>query len=364
MRIIGMDIHQRQTVFHVLDENGSCVDFGKVESESSKLQEVIKRHAACGVRVAIEASTPAFWVRDALVAAGAKVEVTNPYKLRLIAESRSKTDKSDARILAELLRCGGLPREVYVPGKEIQCLREQLAIRRGIIGIRTKLICSAKASLRRRGIKYEAKAFHKNASWTGDAHGLDLIERLGRIYQRCEEERVAIEKEMQAKWKSDPRFDLLRSIPGVGPIVGLTLLAAIEKIERFQHPEHLASYAGLVPSERSSGETVSRGGITHQGRNELRGAIVQAAWAVLRTKHGKADALKKMFYKVMLKRNSQVAVIAVARKLLTIAHQVLKHGVYFDDQLVGKRPPIQKRAERKISSSSKSVCATMAGALG
>lgn len=337
MKFIGMDLHQRQTVFCVLDEDGLCVLRGKIDTTAEALGDLIRKFSGEEVQVAIEASTPAFWVREVLVKAGAKVEVTNPYKLRLIAESRAKTDNSDAKILAELLRCKGLPRSVYVPSIEIRKLREQLAIRRSLVQIRTKVICSAKAALRRRGIRYTARAFHTAGSWDVPIGDTSVLGTLQAVYSQCEEERLKMERAMSETWGNDPIVLRLKSIPGVGPLVAATILAAIGEIERFSSSSQVAAYAGLVPSERSTGETITRGRITHQGRSELCGAMVQAAWAVLRTKRETAETLKRMFYKIMMKRGSQIAIVAVARKLLTIVYHVWKDEIIFDETKVGKQ---------------------------
>lgn len=337
MKSIGMDVHTKQTVFQVVEEDGRVVERGKVETTATALQGVIRRHRRHGVQVAVEASTPAFWVRDALMGAGAEVQVTNPYKLRLIAESRNKTDENDAAILAELLRCGGLPRSVYVPPPRIRELREQLGLRRQLIRIRTQLINGAKAGLRRRGVRYTARAFHTAGSWEGQAEVLPVVGPLHGLWSRVEEERLKIEKQLTVEWGTDPIVLRLQTIPGVGPIVAWTLVSALGEIERFQSAEQVASYAGLVPSERSSGESVVRGGITHQGRSELCGAMVQAAWAVLRTRRPEAEGLQRRFYRLMFKRGSQVAIVALARKLLTIAYQVWKGESAFDGSRVGNR---------------------------
>lgn len=355
MRYIGMDVHMKQTVFHVVDESGMTRDRGSVMTQTSELQSVVARHLAFGdVKIAVESSTPAFWVRDALVSAGAEVDVTNPYKLRLIAESRSKTDANDAMILAELLRCGGLPTSVYVPEPEIRELREQLGLRRHLIRMRTQIICAAKASFRKRGIKYTARAFHTEGSWKDHTDKTPASRVLMSLYQQIESERLQIETTLASQWKQHAANQLLQTIPGVGPIVSYTIMAAVGEIGRFSSSNRLASYAGLVPSERSSGESIVRGGITHQGRSELCGAMVQAAWAVLRTRREEADGLKKLFYKIMFKKGSQVAIVALARKLLTIAYHVLKQETAFEGSKVGNRHLAQQQHDGRCSGPRKS----------
>lgn len=351
-----MDVHMKQTVFHVVDESGQMQERGQVMTQIAELQSVVMRHLKFGeVKIAVESSTPAFWVRDVLVSAGATVEVTNPYKLRLIAESRRKTDANDAMILAELLRCNGLPTAVYVPETEIRELREQLGLRRHLIRMRTQIICAVKASFRKHGIPYTSRAFHTEASWEDHMDKTPASGVLKPLYQQIESERLKIEATLAKQWKATPQIQLLQTVPGVGPIVSYTIMAAVGDIHRFASADKVASYAGLVPSERSSGESIVRGGITHQGRSELCGAMVQAAWAVLHTRREEADGLKRLFYKIMFKRGSQVAIVAVARKLLTIAYHVLKEEKAFDGTRVGLQKTHHKQHSRSNSTMADAV---------
>lgn len=338
MKSLGMDIHQAQTVFHCLDATGRVLERGRCATTAPALTAVIARLRADGsaVRVAIEASTPAAWVHDVLVAAGAQVEVTNPYKIRLIAESRQKTDAHDAQILAELLRVGGLPTPVYVPPPAIRELREQLAMRRQLIKIRTQVVCAAKAALRRRGVPYPSRTFHTAASWTAFPAQAAVLATYHAVWQQVEQARTALEATLQAAWGTEPTVVRLQTIPGVGPTVACTAVAALGDVRRFRTSAQVAAYAGLVPRERSSGTTVVRGGITHQGRSELAQVMVQAAWAVLRTKRDAALPLKRRFYRILPQRGSQVAIVALARHLLTVLYQVWKGQTTYDDTRVGQ----------------------------
>lgn len=338
MRNIGMDVHARQTYFCVLDEEGRKVERGKVETKEEALRGVVNRHKREGVQVALEATTTSWWVQEVLKKAGAKVEVTNPYKVKLISESRAKTDKADAQILAELLRCGGLPTPVYVPSARIRKLRKHLTLRRGLLQVRTRLICNGKAHLRGEGIQNEQKDFHTSKSWEGimQDHSASrwYLHPLFEVYQRVETSLKAVEAAMDDEWSLDESVLRLQTIPGVGRIVAYTVIASLGEVERFSCSKQVAAYAGMVPTERSSGEVVVRSGITHEGRSELRGALVQAGWAVLRTRKDEAQFLKCFYYKLMHKRGSQIAVVALARKLLTIAYQLLKEEKNFDGKAV------------------------------
>ncbi len=338
MKSIGMDIHTKQTHFCVLDLKGNRVERGQVETTESALSEVIGRYLSEGVQVAIEASTITWWVKGILEKAGAKVEVTNPYKLKLISESRSKTDKSDAEILAELLRCGGLPTAVYAPTAEMMTLRQKISLRRGLVKIRSQVICSAKAHLRGRGHKPQVRELHSLTSWKNlvilYADSAWYLDPLRETFEVVSKQITDLEINMGEEYSDHVTIKLLQTIPGIGAITSVTLLACIADANRFASSKQVAAYAGLVPSQRSSGDRINLGGITCEGRSELRGAMVQAAWGALRTRKDSALHLKKFYYRLMHKSGkSQIAIVALAHKLLTIAYHVMRSGKKFEGSL-------------------------------
>lgn len=327
-RYIGMDVHQRQTYFHILDDAGNTLDKGRIPSEEGKYKDLVKKQKNNEVHVALEASTMSWWVEEELRKGGAEVEVTNPYKLKLISCSRQKTDKADAYILADLLRCNGLPRAVYVPDKKIRKLRSQIRLRRQLINQRTRLICSGKAFLRSNGRTSKKRLFHTASSWeeilTEHEEWTWYLEPLAEVFVKVEEQIKIIENCLHKKWRREALIKRLMTIPGIGIIAAYTIVASIADPVRFTNAKQVAAYSGLVPSERSSGEEVVRGRITKEGRNELRQAMVQAAYAVLHTRDVRAEKLKKFFYRVMYRSCGQKAIVALARKLIMVAYQVWK----------------------------------------
>jgi transposase len=119
--------------------------------------------------------------------------------------------------------------------------------------------------------------------------------------------------------------ELLETIPGVGPILALTILAEIGDVERFHSAKHLSSYAGLVPSTRQSGETARHGHITKQGSAWLRWALVEAAiHASMRP-----GPLKNQYMKLKRRKGGKIARVAIARKLATYIYHMLKEGKDF-----------------------------------
>jgi transposase len=135
----GIGIAGVSSYVYVSDEKGKKLWSGPVATTEAALVGRLKRFLRGGLSVAIEAGNQTAWIYEMLVKMGAGVTVVNPNKVRLIAESRRKTDKVDAKLLCELLRLGGLPHPVHMPSHEARSLRGLLAARRQLVCARTKL---------------------------------------------------------------------------------------------------------------------------------------------------------------------------------------------------------------------------------
>ena len=123
MNYCGIDLAGVSSYLYVTDEKGKKLAAGEVATDKVAFACRLKRFVRGGLSIAIEAGNQTAWVYEALIEMGAKVTVVNPAKAKLIAESRRKTDKIDAKILCELLRLDGLPCPVHVPGRETRASR-------------------------------------------------------------------------------------------------------------------------------------------------------------------------------------------------------------------------------------------------
>src|SRR5262245_4437801 len=161
----GLDIAGVSSFAFVTDARGKKVASGPVATTRAALEARFKPYVRSGLAVAIEAGNQTAWIYELLVALGAQVTVVNPTKVRLIAESRRKTDKIDAKILCELLRLGGLPEPVHMPGRETRALRGLLVARRQLIAARTKVCNVVRGLLRQEGIRLPANALSSFIGW-------------------------------------------------------------------------------------------------------------------------------------------------------------------------------------------------------
>ena len=166
-----------------------------------------------------------------------------------------------------------------------------------------------------------------------------------RQLARAENELVTLDRELRAMAQKEPRVRLLMTLPGVDYVVALGLLAALGEIHRFRDGAHAASYLGLAPSTRQSGTRCYHGHITKAGNSQVRAFLAQGCQHIARH----PGPLGAFFRRLVKRKNRQVAIIAVARKLVTIAYLMLKNNEpyrYAKPALVAHKLSILDRAER------------------
>ena len=165
MNYCGIDLGGMSSYAFVTDEHGRKLWSGPVETTKPGLMQLVQRFCSEGLAIAVEAGNQTAWVYEELVLHGAKVTVVNPNQVKLIAESRRKTDKVDAKILRELLRVGGLPRPVHMPTAGARELRGLLVARRQLITARVKLCNVVRGMLRQTGVRLAARELSSKAGW-------------------------------------------------------------------------------------------------------------------------------------------------------------------------------------------------------
>ena len=278
------------------------------------------------VKVAIEASTNYSYIVDALAKEGYEVLVAHPLRTRAIADAKIKSDKIDAKILADLTRGNLLPTS-WIPPKEIRELRDLVRQRIFLVKQKTKIKNKIHAELIKRGIEYKRNIFTKaGREWL---HSLKIpaIETYLSIMEKLEEEIKKMDKRLKEEEKKFKETELLKSIPGVSTFSALVILAEIGDVNRFPDEKKIFSYAGLVPSIHKSGDKVYYGHITKQGSKYLRWILVECARIHVR----KCDSKITEFYRKLKRKgkHENVAIIGAARKLLQTIYYMLKKGESF-----------------------------------
>jgi transposase len=290
---VGIDAHKATLAVAILRE-GSCktteMTIAHTANEIRKLVKSLVRQADGGeVRICYEAGVCGFELQRRIQSAGPVVcDVIAPSLIPHKPGERIKTDRRDARKLAELLR-GGLLTAVSVPTAEQEAVRDlcrcRASIRADLHRSRHRLI----KLLLRRGLVFDGGAVHwtgKHRRWLNELVFASAIDRLVFEHywlevQHDEARLKAIDAELE-KAAALPIYKeqvgWLRCFTGIDTVIALGFLAELHGIDRFDSPRKLASYLGLVPSERSSGDSVRRGPITKTGNAYIRRTLLQGAW--------------------------------------------------------------------------------------
>ena len=245
----------------------------------------------------------------------------------ILATIINKTDKNDARGIAEALRVGHFRKCVHRSDEAVE-IRTLLHMRQTAVEERTHVVNSLKGHLKVYGIKFSKKA-GKDFRQAVEESIKGLSSRLQRvigsllnILDTVDAEIKALNKEVKEAADQDEDAKLLQTIDGVGPITALAFKAEIDEANRFENSRDVAAYIGLTPSQYSSGETQKQGGISKKGSKRTRYLLVEAA-TVLLTRCKAWSKLKAWGMKILRKKGKKKAIVAVARKLAVIMHKML-----------------------------------------
>jgi len=338
MYYAGLDVASKGSFVYVRDRRGNKVEAQEVVTHRKFLSKFFKKYVGKGIIVAVEASGSTRWIYDLLTGMNIEVYVVNPNKVKAIADSKRKTDKIDAKILSELLRINALPERIHMAEGENRELRDLIQARHQVIKSYTNLMNYLRGLLRQEGIRLNEREF-KTAGYFQRVSHIDVPDHVREILIRYHdtikamiEEKLKIEKKI--KEYETEEIDLIKTIPGLGDISSRTIQAAIGEIKRFKKAKQLTSYCGLVPTVRSSGERTEYGHITREGRSEVRRVGIQCAHALLHCKSVESLPLRKWWIDIAKRRGAKTAVVALARKLVTIIFYVLRDKRPYDYRLL------------------------------
>jgi transposase len=328
MRFIGLDVHKRVVEAVMLDEAGAVKKRARFACTREELTRFAQAQLGKEDKVALEATTNTWGVVSLLEEHVGEVVVSNPLRTRAIAEAKVKTDRVDALVLAQLLRCDYLPR-VWTPDPHTQLLRSLVSRRAALVQERTMVKNRIHAVLHQRlipvpeeGGLFDRRGRRFLAELALDECGRKALDSELRLLEAVEAEVSEVSSLIASHGYQDPRVKLLITLPGVDVAVAQTLLATLGDLDRFRDGDHAASYLGIVPATRQSAEHCYHGPITKQGKGHARWMLVQAAQHLARH----PGPLGVFFRRLAKKKNRNVAVVATARKLVVIAWHMLRNN--------------------------------------
>jgi transposase len=290
--------------------------------------------------VALETGTLAFFVADELARLGLRPIVVDAHEVRLKAQRpRQKSDRRDAFEICEGLRRDSYRTIVHVPAPALRTLRELLARRRHFVRVQTAQVNAAKRTLRAVGHARLVGSLRTPTAWTRLLTRLDAMPALAdsvrthaAVWEAAQGARATLEAALtQHAVPFAAPLARLQTVPGVGPLVGLTAIAAFADVGRFADAKRAASYAGLVPSTHQSGAVDRHGHITKRGSAELRAMLCEAAHHAARPGH----PFHGVFRKLCVRRGYRPAIIAVAHRLCRLLFALLRDGTTFAPARLG-----------------------------
>lgn len=333
MYYVGIDLHKNYSIAAVQDSAGNSVLEERLPNEETAVREFFQE-ADAPLRVALESTMNWHWLYDLLEAEGIETKLVHPKGVKAIAAARLKNDRVDARMLAHLLRTNLLP-ESYVAPAEVRELRELVRHRAALVRMQTRLKNRIRALLAKRNLKLGARSLMSRVARrelaalplaAGPRRELDQsLAVVDHLAQPIRE----LDAEIRSRAGKSPEAKLLMSLPGVAYYRALLILGEIGDVRRFPSARKLTSFAGLVPTTRSSGGRTYHGSLSKEGSAWLRWAMIQAAMHAVR----KPGPLQRFYRKQVRRKGKKIARVAAARKLLKQVYWVLKNHEPYDAML-------------------------------
>ena len=329
----GIDVSLESASVCVVEAGGRIVREAKVASEPDALIAWFGRLAVEVSRIGLEAGPLSQWLYAGMREAGLQVELLETRHVRDAFKAMPvKTDRNDARGIAQLMRLGWF-RPVHCKSLPAQELRAVLTARKLVQGKKHDIEMSLRGILRGFGLKVgptTTRSFEGRVRELVEGHPTLLAVADALLLARATlgEQLSKLQKRLVSLARDDTRARLLMSTPGVGVLVALTYVAAIDDPARFQSSKAVGAHFGLTPKKYQSGETDVTGRISKIGDASVRTALYEAANVIL-TRPVKGSSLKSWAMRLAKRAGMRKAKVALARKLAVVLHRMLADGTRF-----------------------------------
>jgi len=323
MHYVGVDLHKERSWFYIMDENGNRLSSKSISNELKVLKEYFESIPK-PFRLAVEATYNWYFFVDLAEEFADKVYLANSYELKAFAKRNKKTDKIDAKLIADILRKGYLP-SVYIANKETRQLKESLRYRMNLVKDRSRVIYRLKALLDKLGLKVTAdfttiRALN-NIDFSSIPNGYhSLVKKYSEQLAWYREKIWEYRKNLETELIKDRDIINLISIPGLSFFSAALIKTEIADISRFKNFNNLCSYAGLAPRIHQSANTLRNGPLSKNRCKNLQWILIENAIHFI---HAMPNIAKK--HELIKKRKGyNTAKVATARDMLKAVYHVLK----------------------------------------
>lgn len=327
----AIDLHSNNSVLSVMDEHGKRIHEHRYPNELSSLIEALGAYRESLVGVVVESTYNWYWLVDGLMDAGFKVHLAHTAAVPQYAGLKHGDDHTDARHLADLLRLGILP-EGFIYPRQQRAVRDLLRQRSRVVRLAVRHMLSLQSLwTRHTGQRLSANAVKRLsveelASVFPDANVRQAAAVTLRLWRLLQEESTELEKSVLRQMRADPALVRLRTTPGIGPVLGLTILLETGDIHRFVHVGDYASYCRCVDSKRMSNGKQKGRGNAKCGNRYLAWAYIEAANYAIRF----SEPIQRWYERRRTKKHRLVALKAVGHKLARACYHMLREGSDFD----------------------------------
>lgn len=334
MLFVGLDVSVVETSVCVVDDAGKLIREGKVPTDPTAIGRYMVKHAPDAVRIGIEAGGSSSWLCRELRAQGlAVVHMEARHAHRALSMRLNKTDRNDARGLAELMRVGWF-KAAHAKSVEAHQRRSLLLARQRLINMRRDLENQARnimkttgtmlGSTAGRGFAQRVRSACENAPALA-AMCMPLL----TVVQTIQDQIRAYSRLLLNMARRDETARRLMTVPGVGALTSLAFMSAIDDPGRFRRSSDVGAYLGLTPRRHQSGEMDWTGRISKLGDRLARTYLFEAA-SVLVGRIERWSALKSWGVRLTKRIGSKKARTAVARKIAVILHAIWVDGTEFE----------------------------------
>ena len=324
----GIDLHSNNHVVVVIDEEDRRIFERRLGNDLSLTLRALEPYQSELAGVAVESTFNWYWLVDGLQAAGYPMRLVNTTAVQQYAGLKYTDDRYDAYWLAHLMRLGILPTG-YIYPKEQRGIRDLLRRRMQLVQAASKQLISLQSQIWRQTGERIASSRLKHADFAVDLPGAAQklsAESTLQVYRAIEEQLELLESVLLQVVKPRPDFQLLTTVPGIGTILGMTIVLETGDIRRFPGVGHYASYCRCVKSEKLSNGKKKGEGNAKSGNKYLSWAFSEAAHFAVRYQ----PLAKRFFDRKQRKTNGIVAIRSVAHKLARACYYMLRDQVTFD----------------------------------
>lgn len=327
----GFDLHSTNNYLAIIDKNGKRVFKKKLPNDPEKILDTLRPYKTDIVGIVVESTYNWYWLVDMLMAEGYKVHLANPAEIQKYSGLKYADDQHDAFWLSEMLRLGILP-EGYIYPKEDRPIRDLLRKRSHLVRLRTSLIISLQNIIsRNNGFKIkvnDVKALRMDRV-APYLKGNDTLSLAGKVSKDSIDfltrQIRAIETVVEKKIELRDKYSYLLTIPGVGKILGLTIMLETGPINRFAKVGNYVSYCRKVSSKWISNDKVKGKGNKKNGNKYLAWAFSEAAELARRL----YPEPRAYYNRKMQRTNKMIAYNALSHKLARAAYYIMRDGVPF-----------------------------------